>query len=169
MTLEVILTWSSSLSRVQYYPIFKQVLIWYDMIWYDMMWYMIWYMIHGLCLRSLACWDCAFESHRGHGSLSAVGVACCQVEVSATDWSLVQRSPTDCGASLCVCDQEFSKTRRLKPATWLWKITTTMGCNAKETNKQTNMIWYDVIYLLTAIGLTPGGSSTTPGVSKHTR
>ena len=27
---------------------------------------------------------------------------CCQVEVSATDWSLVQRSPTDCGASLCV-------------------------------------------------------------------
>ena len=27
---------------------------------------------------------------------------CCQVEVYATDWSLVQRSPTDCGASLCV-------------------------------------------------------------------
>jgi hypothetical protein len=26
----------------------------------------------------------------------------CQVEVSATGWSLVQRSPTDCGASLCV-------------------------------------------------------------------
>jgi hypothetical protein len=27
---------------------------------------------------------------------------CCQVEVSATGWSLIQRSPTDCGASLCV-------------------------------------------------------------------
>jgi hypothetical protein len=27
---------------------------------------------------------------------------CCQVQVSATSWSLVQRSPTDCGASLCV-------------------------------------------------------------------
>jgi len=27
---------------------------------------------------------------------------CCQVEVSATSRSLVQRSPTDCGASLCV-------------------------------------------------------------------
>jgi hypothetical protein len=27
---------------------------------------------------------------------------CCQVEVSATNRSLVQRSPTDCGASLCV-------------------------------------------------------------------
>jgi hypothetical protein len=26
---------------------------------------------------------------------------CCQVEVSATSWSLIQRSPTDCGAS-CV-------------------------------------------------------------------
>jgi hypothetical protein len=26
---------------------------------------------------------------------------CCQVEVSATSWSLLQRSTTDCGASLC--------------------------------------------------------------------
>ena len=38
----------------------------------------------------------------GHGGLSVVSVVCCQVEVSATSWSLVQRSPTDCGASLCV-------------------------------------------------------------------
>jgi hypothetical protein len=27
---------------------------------------------------------------------------CCKVEFSAISWSLVQRSPTDCGASLCV-------------------------------------------------------------------
>jgi hypothetical protein len=27
---------------------------------------------------------------------------CCQVEVFATSWLLVQRSPTDCGASFCV-------------------------------------------------------------------
>jgi hypothetical protein len=27
---------------------------------------------------------------------------CCQVEVSATGRSLVQSSPADCGASLCV-------------------------------------------------------------------
>jgi hypothetical protein len=27
---------------------------------------------------------------------------CCQVEVSATSYSLVQRSPTDCGVSMCV-------------------------------------------------------------------
>ena len=35
----------------------------------------------------------------GHGYLSVVIVVCCQVEVSATNWSLVQRNPTDCGAS----------------------------------------------------------------------
>jgi hypothetical protein len=29
-------------------------------------------------------------------------LVCCQVEVSATSWALVQRSPTDCAASLCV-------------------------------------------------------------------
>jgi len=34
--------------------------------------------------------------------LSVVSVVCYQVEVSATDLSLVQRSPNDCGASLCV-------------------------------------------------------------------
>ena len=34
--------------------------------------------------------------------ISVVSVVCCQVEVSATGWPLVQRSPTDCGASLCV-------------------------------------------------------------------
>jgi len=33
---------------------------------------------------------------------SVVSVVCCQVEVSATSWSLVQRIPTYCGASLCV-------------------------------------------------------------------
>jgi hypothetical protein len=32
-----------------------------------------------------------------------VGVVCCQVEVSATSWSLVQRSPAECGVSqMCV-------------------------------------------------------------------
>ena len=55
--------------------------------------------LHG---RPLTCWDRGFESHRGHGYLSVVSVVCCQVEVSATSWSLIQRSFTDCGASLCV-------------------------------------------------------------------
>jgi hypothetical protein len=47
------------------------------------------------------------ESHRGHGCLSVVSVVCCQVEVSATSWSLVLRSPTECGVS--ECDREALK------------------------------------------------------------
>jgi hypothetical protein len=35
-------------------------------------------------------WACMF----------VVSIVCCQVEVYATSWSLVQRSPTDCGASI---------------------------------------------------------------------
>ena len=56
----------------------------------------------GVGLWQLACWGCGFESYGGHGRLSVVSVVCCQVEVSATSWSLVQRSPTNSGASLCV-------------------------------------------------------------------
>jgi hypothetical protein len=64
-------------------------------------------------------WACGFESHRKHDFLSLVSVVCCRVEVSAMSWSLIQRSPTGCGASL---DLETSWTRR----TW-----TTGGCCAK--------------------------------------
>ena len=42
-------------------------------------------------------WDYGFESRRNLGCLSVVRVACCQVEVSALDWSLIQRFPTECG------------------------------------------------------------------------
>jgi hypothetical protein len=31
-----------------------------------------------------------------------MSVVCCQVEVSASGWSLVQRSPTECGVSKSV-------------------------------------------------------------------
>ena len=57
--------------------------------------------------------------------VSVVSVVCCQVEISATSWSLVQRSPTHCGASQC--DLETSWMRRPWP---------TGGCHAK--NKPTN-------------------------------
>jgi hypothetical protein len=50
-------------------------------------------------LRPLACWDCGLESRRWHGCLSVVSVVCCQVEVSATGRSLVQRSHTECSVS----------------------------------------------------------------------
>ena len=42
-------------------------------------------------------WDCGFQLRCRYGCLSLEGVGCCQVEVSATDRSLVQRSPTECG------------------------------------------------------------------------
>jgi hypothetical protein len=37
--------------------------------------------LRGLRCRSAAtrCWDCGFESHRGHGRLSVANAVCCQV------------------------------------------------------------------------------------------
>jgi hypothetical protein len=56
------------------------------------------------CGRSLA----GFESRRGHGYLSLVSDVCCQVEVSATGRSLVQRRPIE-------CDGGTSTMRRRRP------------------------------------------------------
>jgi hypothetical protein len=53
-----------------------------------------------------------------HGCLSVVSVVCCQIEVSATGRSLIQRSPTDCGVMFC--DRETSKMRRPRPALGCW-------------------------------------------------
>jgi hypothetical protein len=55
--------------------------------------------VYGVGLRLLAYCDRGFEPHGGHGCFSVV---CCQVEVSGTSWSLVQRISTDCGAPLSV-------------------------------------------------------------------
>jgi len=60
-------------------------------------------------MPSLACWGCGFKSRRGHGCLSVVIVVCCQVEVSLSGSSLVQKSPTECGVS--ECDRESSIMR----------------------------------------------------------
>jgi len=46
----------------------------------------------------------------GMGVLSLAGVVHCQVEVSATGQSLIQRSPTERGVSECVL--ETSRRRR---------------------------------------------------------
>jgi hypothetical protein len=67
------------------------------------------------------------ESHRTHGCLSVESVVCCQVEVSATSWSLVQVSPTDCGASLCVIYKPREEGG-LGP----------LGAVTSKTNKQAN-------------------------------
>jgi hypothetical protein len=65
-------------------------------------------------VRSKA-WVCGRSLTRIVGSnptLSLVSVVCCQVEVSATSWSLVQRSPTDSGVSKkCVIVKRRKMTR----------------------------------------------------------
>jgi len=48
-----------------------------------------------------------------HGFLSLVSVVCCYVEDPESGWSLVQRSPTECGVSECV--REASIMRRPWP------------------------------------------------------
>jgi hypothetical protein len=58
--------------------------------------------VSGVGLLPSACWDRGFESYRGHGCFSLVQCLCCQVKVSVTCRSLVQRSPTDCGVCLSV-------------------------------------------------------------------
>ena len=51
-----------------------------------------------------------FRIQPGHGCLSVESVVSCQVEVSTTDRSLVRRSATECGVS--VCDLETSAMKR---------------------------------------------------------
>jgi len=65
--------------------------------------------------------------------VSHVSVVCCQVEVSVSGWSLVHRSPTECGVS--ECDHEPSTMRRPWPSRavvpWL-KNTILLGWSSKR-------------------------------------
>jgi hypothetical protein len=63
------------------------------------------YVSHRACVRLLGLW---FRIPPGFGYLSLVSVVCCQVEVSASGWSFIQRSPTE-------CDREASTMRRPWP------------------------------------------------------
>ena len=68
--------------------------------------------------RGLRCWSASarllgLRVRIPPGACTFFCCECCQVKVSATSWSLVQRSPTDCGASLC--DLETSWMRRPWP------------------------------------------------------
>jgi hypothetical protein len=75
-------------------------------------------------------WVCGFESRWGHECLSFVSVVFCQLKVSASGWSLVQRSATECGVS--EYDREAWIRRRPWPTrgccviekykTWWWHI-----------------------------------------------
>ena len=71
--------------------------------------------LHSLGLQLLACWDYRFESHWQHRFLCLVSVVCSQVVIPAMGWSLIQRSPTECGVSKS--NHEALKIRRSWP-TW---------------------------------------------------
>jgi hypothetical protein len=63
--------------------------------------------------RHIICRDCGFDSRWRHGCLSLVSVVCCQVDVTVSCWSLVQRNHTECGVS--ECDRKASIMRRPWP------------------------------------------------------
>jgi hypothetical protein len=64
------------------------------------------------------------------GSWVFLSVVCCQVEVSASGWSLVPRSPTKYGVS--ECDRQASIIRRPWPT---WKL----------LRHGKNTAWYDML------------------------
>ena len=68
----------------------------------DLLRYLIinWLLLFGRSQWPLACKDCEYESRRRHGYLSLVRVVCCQVEVSESGRSIVQRSLTEYGVSV---------------------------------------------------------------------
>jgi hypothetical protein len=55
-------------------------------------------------MRPLVCWDCGFDSRRGHGCLYLVTDICCQVNDSDRGRSLVQRIATE-RVPVIECDQ----------------------------------------------------------------
>jgi hypothetical protein len=78
------------------------------------------YAVYGVSLsRSLARIAGSITA-RGWGWMSLASDVFCQVEFSASVWSLVQRSPTECGT--CVCDREVSITRKPCPTTDCWAM-----------------------------------------------
>jgi len=72
-------------------------------------------------MRLQACWGYGFESRPGPVYLSVVNVVYCQVEIFALGWSLVWRSPTNCG--VCKFDHESPIMRNPWP---------TRGCYTME-------------------------------------
>ena len=94
----------------------------------------------GFGLLPLACWYRGLESFRGHGGLFVVSAVCFQVEVSVSGWSLVQRSPTECGVS--EYDHEASIMRR----PW-----STGGCFSMECKFENFVVVESVIINLVSL------------------
>jgi len=85
--------------------------------------------------------------------MSMLSVVCCQVEVSGTSWSFIQRSPTECG--VFECDLKTWRMRRPWPALgrkamekWLKTICDIFRyqCTVfREHNCQSKTIIYEVL------------------------
>jgi hypothetical protein len=56
---------------------------------------------------------------------------CCQVEVSATSWPLVQRRPTACGASLCVIETMWMRRQTSINSDWTYEISSLEGTSPR--------------------------------------
>jgi hypothetical protein len=72
--------------------------------------------------------------------ICCVCVVCCQVEVLATSRSLVQKSPTDCGASLCVIKKPRGSRGHCPP----WAAELEKIINTRNNNVGNVLLW--VIY-----------------------
>ena len=84
--------------------------------------------------RTILVEEYEYESSRGDGCLSLLSVARCQVDVSASGWSLVRRSPTECSVSDY---REASTVRRLWP---------TRGCcTTEKIYDGCCLLWYDTV------------------------
>jgi len=85
----------------------------------------------------------AGSNHAGGMDVCLCWVLCCQVQVSTTGWSLVQRSPTECDASLCVCVAETSKMRRPRPAPKGWgKLMYDSHINTDWSERYKHNLWF---------------------------
>jgi hypothetical protein len=84
--------------------------------------------------------------------MSVVSVMCCQVEFSAANWSLVQRSPTDCVASLCVIkkprewwrhDPRWASTscKKIREIWDYWKFSTDTNYNNNRPGSFETQRW----------------------------
>jgi len=78
--------------------------------------------VYSVCLSPLALWDCGFESLRRCGCLSVMSIVSCQVQVFATGYSLVQRSPTKYGVSVLYLETSTIKGPRTIMGVQPWKI-----------------------------------------------
>jgi hypothetical protein len=69
-----------------------------------------------------------------------LNVVCWEVEVSATGWSLVRRSPTDCGVSEYDLEAPIMKGLGPPGAVASWKKKSPIGCDTMEIGTSVGLL-----------------------------